>query len=69
MAHWSSCAVHNAPALSVGECDCGNDAPRSFEEVREVAMRLFAETQPIAIWHAIDESERFHWMIKATHER
>lgn len=21
--HWSDCAVHNAPALPVGECDCG----------------------------------------------
>jgi hypothetical protein len=21
--HWSSCAVHNAPALPVGPCDCG----------------------------------------------
>jgi len=29
MAHWSDCAVHNAPALPVGLCDCGNDAPRS----------------------------------------
>lgn len=27
MAHWSSCAVHNEPALPKGECDCGNDAP------------------------------------------
>lgn len=21
--HWSDCAVHNAPALPIGECDCG----------------------------------------------
>jgi hypothetical protein len=21
--HWSDCAVHNAPALPLGECDCG----------------------------------------------
>lgn len=21
--HWSDCAVHNAPALPAGECDCG----------------------------------------------
>lgn len=27
MAHWSSCAVNNAPALPVGPCDCGNNAP------------------------------------------
>lgn len=20
--HWSSCAVHNEPAMPVGECDC-----------------------------------------------
>jgi hypothetical protein len=23
LGHWSSCAVHNGPALPVGKCDCG----------------------------------------------
>ena len=23
MKHWSDCAVHNAPAYTPGECDCG----------------------------------------------
>lgn len=27
MAHWSDCPVNNAPALPVGPCNCGNDAP------------------------------------------
>lgn len=27
MAHWSNCATNNGPALPVGPCDCGNDAP------------------------------------------
>ena len=22
--HWSDCALHNAPALPIGECDCDN---------------------------------------------
>lgn len=25
--HWSDCAVHNAPALPVGPCDCGGYDP------------------------------------------
>lgn len=25
--HWSDCAVHNAPAMPVGECDCGGHGP------------------------------------------
>lgn len=25
--HWSSCAVHNEPAMPAGQCDCGADAP------------------------------------------
>lgn len=27
MAHWSDCPVNNAPALPVGACTCGNNAP------------------------------------------
>lgn len=27
-AHASDCAVHNAPALEPGPCDCGATAPR-----------------------------------------
>lgn len=26
--HASDCAVHNAPALPVGPCDCGAEAPQ-----------------------------------------
>lgn len=26
--HASDCAVHNAPALKPGQCDCGAKAPR-----------------------------------------
>lgn len=29
--HASDCAIHNAPALPVGECDCGYDRPMSSE--------------------------------------
>lgn len=25
--HWSDCAVHNAPALPAGPCDCGGYEP------------------------------------------
>ena len=28
-AHWSDCAVHNAPALPKGECDCTTFTPPS----------------------------------------
>lgn len=27
MMHYSSCAVHNAPALPVGPCNCGGFSP------------------------------------------
>lgn len=27
MAHWSSCATNNGPALPIGPCDCGGGAP------------------------------------------
>lgn len=30
--HASDCAVHNAPALPIGECDCGTAAPAQFGE-------------------------------------
>jgi len=33
MAHWSSCAVHNAPALPVGPCNCGGDAPEMSADI------------------------------------
>ncbi len=50
MAHWSSCAVHNAPALPVGPCDCGDDAPmtatviqiRDYQNKRDID-RLYEE--------------------------
>lgn len=29
--HWSDCAVHNAPALEPGPCDCGQGAPKGGE--------------------------------------
>ncbi len=40
MDHWSSCAVNNGPALPVGPCNCGNDAP---EEVVQATTEI-AET-------------------------
>ena len=36
MAHWSSCPVHNEPALPAGPCSCGDDAPESAEIIQFV---------------------------------
>lgn len=40
MAHWSSCSVNNGPALPVGSCDCGNDAPDAGNVIPFRAKRL-----------------------------
>lgn len=43
--HWSDCAVHNAPALPPGPCDCGGlnsdtlaSSPEHIERIRRKAM-------------------------------
>lgn len=36
MAHWSSCSINNGPALPVGDCDCGDDAPMTAEIIQFV---------------------------------
>lgn len=33
--HWSDCAVHNAPALPVGPCDCGTAMPAMYGLVKD----------------------------------
>lgn len=37
LVHASDCAVHNAPALPVGPCDCSADAPMDVNS-REAAL-------------------------------
>lgn len=41
-AHWSDCAVHNAPAYPPGPCDCGGYMWRSRERRRTAAAVLHA---------------------------
>jgi hypothetical protein len=54
MAHWSSCAVHNAPALPVGECDCEgylSEAEGYAASLRQMAQ--WCEEYP----HDVDRDE------------
>ena len=39
LTHWSDCAVYNAPALPVGECDCG-----AIANSKSVCSLLYHET-------------------------
>ena len=46
MAHWSSCPVHNEPALPAGPCNCGDDAPETEEDptlqqVKQILESIF----------------------------
>lgn len=41
--HWSDCAVHNAPALSIGSCDCGG-----LELALDTAHDLIPALVPVA---------------------
>lgn len=42
--HASDCAVHNAPALRVGECDCGAELSR----LRTLLSTLMEAVEPFA---------------------
>lgn len=61
MAHWSSCAVHNEPALPKGECDCGNGAPEMSPAAKSQLnmMDLLSEPQVKAWCDGRIENLRF----------
>lgn len=48
--HASDCAVHNAPALPVGECDCGAATPAQSAE-------------PVATAYRVERKGHVHWEI------
>jgi len=48
--HASDCAIHNAPALPVGPCNCGAELATSDSPPRTAAVRLVsAQETPSAI--------------------
>lgn len=56
MAHWSDCAAHNAPALPVGPCDCGDAAPS--EKLEAVMAASLAGTIPPLVFVA--DAAQYH---------
>lgn len=48
--HASDCAIHNAPALPVGPCDCGASAPSSpMHQCPVCARRVAIPCETLAI--------------------
>ncbi|CBJ38279.1 protein of unknown function [Ralstonia solanacearum CMR15] len=45
--HASDCAVHNGPALPVGQCDCGKQQVEPSEQMRQMALADLYEFQQL----------------------
>jgi hypothetical protein len=45
MQHASDCAVHNAPALPVGKCDCGARTAKLETALRDIRSKVHAHNR------------------------
>lgn len=61
MAHWSDCAVHNAPALPAGPCDCAKDAPSADKLAVAMAESRAGDIAPLVFVPTVTQFHRLNF--------